>query len=153
MIFILFSLVSPVKNLCIAKNSYVLDGLRWAKWVAKHVKGKIAIVEGGDLIMMNLPDTSADLVGQYDLYATTSALSIVRPGCFNDFPEAMGWFKKISVTHLAIDNIYIAKRPYLREFFARKRVPSYLKEIYTNSNTNSKWKIRIYYIDWGKYKK
>jgi len=44
-------------------NSKINEGLIWSEWVANNIKGKIAIIEGGDLIMMHLPDTTVSGVG------------------------------------------------------------------------------------------
>lgn len=150
-VFILFSLITPVGHWYKSPQSPVHDGLEWGRWAAQNIKGKIAIIEGGDLIMMHLPDTKVGGVGQLDLYAPQSNLSVVRPGYFENFSSAMEWFKEISVTHLALDDNNINRRPYLKEIYSGKEVPLYLTEVYTNYDTDSKWKMKIYYINWSKY--
>jgi len=151
-VFILFSLITPIRSWYKSSQSPVYDGLEWGRWAAQNIKGKIAIIEGGDLIMMHLPDTKVGGVGQLDLYAPKSNLSVVRPGYFENLSSAMEWFKEIGVTHLALDDININRRPYLKEIYSGEGIPLYLTEIYSNYNTDSKWKMRIYYINWSKYK-
>lgn len=152
-VFILFSLITPVGDWYWYKSpqSIVYDGLEWGRWAAKNIEGKIAIIEGGDLIMMHLPDTKVSGVGQLDLYAPQSNLSVVRPGYFENLSSAMEWFKEIGVTHLALDDNNINRRPYLKKIYSGKEVPSYLTEVYTNYGTDSKWKMKIYYINWPEY--
>lgn len=154
-IFILFSLITPVGQWysATAHQSSINDGLEWGRWAAQNIKGKIAIIEGGDLVMMHLPDTQVSGVGQLDLYAPKSNLSVVRPGYFENLSSAMEWFKEIGVTHLALDDKNINRRPYLKEIYSGKEIPAYLTEVYSNYNTDSKWKMRIYRINWSEYEK
>ncbi len=152
-IFISFSLISPIQEKVNPKDGYIKDGLPWAEWIAKNVKGKIAIIEGGDLVMMHLPDTVVGGVGQYDLYAPESGLSTVRPGCFDDLFSAMKWFEKIGVTHIVVDDLFSFKRPYLKKLFLEKQPPSFLTEIYSNVHSDLKWKVRVFRIDWATFDK
>lgn len=152
-VFILFSLIIPVRHWYKSPQSSVHDGLEWGRWAAQNIKGKIAIIEGGDLIMMHLPDTMVSGVGQLGLYAPTSNLSVVSPGYFENLSSAMEWFKEIGVTHLALDDNNINRRSYLREIYSGKEIPSYLIEVYSNYDTDSKWKMRIYYINWSEWEK
>ena len=152
-VFILFSLITPIGSWYKSSQSPVYDGLEWGRWAAQNIKGKIAIIEGGDLIMMHLPDTKVSGVGQLDLDAPKSNLSVVRPGYFENLSSAMEWFKEIGVTHLALDDKNINRRPYLKEIYSGEGIPLYLTEIYSNYNTDSKWKIRIYRINWSKYER
>ncbi len=153
LVFVGFSLVTPVKDLVSPEEAWAEDGMTWAKWVAEHVRGKIAIIEGGDLIMMNLPDTRVGGVGQYDLYAPKSGLSIVRPGYFSNLHDAMKWLEKAGVTHIVLDDINIDRRPYLRSLLSGNKTPPYLVKLYDNHNTSSKWKVRIFAINWDVFER
>ena len=42
-------------------------------------------------------------------------------------------------------------RPYLKALAVAGNVPSYLREVYSNYNTSSRWKVIIYAIDWAEY--
>lgn len=147
-LFIIFSLISPV-------------GLRfftgtempsWGPWAANSIQGKIGIVEGGDLIMMNLPDTSVAGVGLLDLYAKKSNLSVTRPGYFENLESAMVYFKQIGMTHLALDESNIERRPYLKEVYLSK-YNSWFSEIYSDKDSNEEWKMTIFKINWDKYER
>jgi hypothetical protein len=122
------------------------DGLTWGKWVAQNIRGKIAITEGGDLIMVNLPDTKVGGVGQYERYAPESGLSIVRPGYFENLSSAMEWYKEIGVTHLAVEFLLGVGR--MPRFFKEYPPPPYLKEVYSYVGL---WKVGIFQIDWSEY--
>lgn len=146
-VFILFSLKTSIDYRYGLPQSSVQDGLEWGEWTAQNIKGKIAIINGNDLIMMHLPGTLVSGIGQSGLYvAPGSNLSVVRPGYFENLSSAMEWFKETGVTHLALDDENIDGRPYLKEIYSEEEIPSYLTEVYSNYNTDSKWKMRIYYI-------
>ncbi len=152
-VFISFSLVNPIKEKVSPEESYVTDGLKWSKWVAENVTGKIAVVEGGDLIMMHLPDTVVGGVGEFNLYAPKSGVSIERPGCFDTLESAMRWFKKEGISYIIADNLFSFKRPYLEKLFWEKEPPLYLKLIYSNVESSSKWKVKVFSIEWNKFDK
>lgn len=149
-IFIVFSAshLSQLKE----SQQFSFNDLDWARWSAKNIKGRIAIIEGGDLIMMNLPDTVIGGVELHRLSAPQSNLSIIRPGYFKNLSSAMEWFKNSGVTHLAID-YRIDIRPYLKDIYTEGKVQTYLTQVYSNEDSPSKWKMKIYYIDWAKYSK
>ena len=151
-VFVPFSLKASADDL----NAYTAsdierDGLEWGRWAAQNIQGKIAIIEGGDLIMMHLPDSAIAGVSLFDIYAPESNLSTVRPGYFENLSSAMVWFNELGVTHLALDDRTIHKRPYLKEVYPGRKIPQYLTEVYSNYNTDSKWKMRIYRINWPEY--
>ncbi len=152
-LFLIIFIIISLSSISQFKESQLnLNDADWAMWVAKNIKGKIAIMEGGDFIMMNLPDTAVGGNELHSLKALQSNLSITRPGYFKNLSLAMDWFKNIGVTHIAIDN-HASRRPYLKKIYEGGEVPPYLVEIYSNYNTDSKWKMKIYYIDWFKYNK
>lgn len=124
----------------------------WATWAADNIQGKIVIEKGGDLIMMNIPDTSVAGVGQWDIYAPVSGISITKPGYFQNLTSAMPYLKEIDATHIALDDINIYWRPYLKEVY----LPEYSKwftEIYSNYDSDEEWKMRIFRINWNEYEK
>ena len=151
-IFILFSVMSQIRlvqSYSSVKN-YQTGLLELGKWTADNVKGKIAIAEGGDLIMLHLPDTTIGGVELLNLYAPKSNLSVLRPGYFEDLSSGMDWLREINATHLVLDELTMnTKRPYLKEIHSGKEIPSYLTEIYRNKD--SKLKAWLYYINWTEY--
>lgn len=122
----------------------------WAVWAAENLKGKISVMEGGDLIIMNLPDATTAGVGQKDLYAPQSGLAVFKPGYFIDLPQAMAYFKTTGVTHILYDGQHLSMHWYLRELPDHQ---SWFKEIYSNASSSDPWKVEIYQIEWDKYNK
>jgi 4-amino-4-deoxy-L-arabinose transferase-like glycosyltransferase len=152
--FVIFvSLADTIGYESIYRKARLRDGLRWGAWAAKNIKGKIAIVEGGDLIMMHLPDTKISGAGQLDLYAPESKLSVMRPGDFRDLESEMKWFKEKGVTHLAIDVHASRWADYYKKIYSEGKAPFYLDEIYSNHDTRSQWKIKFYLINWVEFEK
>ena len=126
------------------------DGVVWGKWIATNVKGKVALIEEASFIMMHLPDASVAGAGLMDMYAPRSGLSTVRPGYFRTLDAAMAWFRDIGVTHLVVDDVNVARRPYLEEI-RPDALPAWLEQVFSNYGTDSRWKVRIYRIRWDRY--
>ena len=120
--------------------------LKFAEWISKNVKGKIAIPYDGTLIMVYLPDATVGGVGLYDLYAPISNVSIMDPGCFNNISSAMEWFRDMKVTHIVIDKLRIKRKPYtyLKDVLNQKNKKC-LIELHSDHNNERK----IYYINWS----
>jgi hypothetical protein len=89
----------------------------WALWAAANLKGKTAIIEGGDLIAMNLPDTRIGGRDQFDLSAEDSGISMFRPCGYAKLENAMKAFKKMQVDYLMIDSENISRCHYLRDVY------------------------------------
>jgi hypothetical protein len=144
------SLVVPGVALAEASRSPVHDGVRWGRWIAEHVRGRLAIVEGASLVMMHIGDTLAGGSGLMDLRAPLTGLSVVRPGYFASLEPALTWLRAQGVTHVAIDNANVARRPYLRALAAQPHAP-YLRRLFSNQQTADRWKIEVFEIDWAEY--
>lgn len=82
-----------------------------------------------------------------DLYAKKSGLGITRPGYFKSLDLALPYFKSEGMTHLALDEGNIARRPYLKEVFLAKCRGLFVEK-YSDYGTEEKWKMRIFEIDW-----
>ncbi|OGM29993.1 hypothetical protein A2801_00545 [Candidatus Woesebacteria bacterium RIFCSPHIGHO2_01_FULL_41_10] len=143
-VFILFSLVSPLMN---KMNEAEPHMPQWAAWAANNIQGKIGIIDGGELIMMHLSDTSVSGVNQIDLYASKSNLSVTRPGYFTDLAAAMPYFQEIGLTHLALDKGNIDRRPYLKEVYL-PQYSSLFTEIYSDFDSGERWEMKIYKINY-----
>jgi 4-amino-4-deoxy-L-arabinose transferase-like glycosyltransferase len=141
--FILLSLTAYVKG----KNP-AAEMPDWAVWAAQNIKGKIGIVEGGDYVMMNLADASTAGVGQKDLYAPVSGLSVTKPGYFYSLSEALSYFKQIDMNYVLLDN-HLGGRGYLKQIESLE-YSRYFKEVYSNADSDSAWKVKIYQINYGK---
>jgi hypothetical protein len=141
------SLGASAYNRGVALQSPDRDGPEWGRFVATHVKGKVALVEEASFVMMHLPDASVAGVGLMDLYAPRSGLSTVRPGSFARLSEAMTWMRSEGVTHLVVDELNVERRPYLKEIDPGAP-PPYLELLYSNFESGSRWKVRVYAIRW-----
>lgn len=103
----------------------------WAVY-ASTLKGKIAVEEGGDLIMMNLPDVSIAGTNHLNWYAPTSDLSVTRPGLFQNTETALIFFKQTEITHLILEKAEtFEKKPYLKDFQKNNSEEIYEDEIVT----------------------
>ena len=140
--------IYPAVNVHVSPPEYktkVMDGFEWGQWAAQNLTGKLALIEGLDLIQMNVLDPADGR------NANQPKLEAIRPGDFRDLNSAMIWFKEIGVTHLLLDDLNIQRRPYLKEIPARGQTQPYLREVYSNYDTGSTWKDRILEIDWSLY--
>ncbi|MFH1403490.1 MAG: glycosyltransferase family 39 protein [Candidatus Altiarchaeota archaeon] len=127
------------------------DGLEWSRWIAENVEGNLAVIDGMDLILMNSENmTIGGFTGGRYLY-TSNRLNMTRPGYFNDFEPAMQWLEESGITHIVLDENNMGRRPYLREVNPAEGDTGYLTEVYSNQDTESAWKIRIYLINWSLY--
>lgn len=131
-----------------ALNDGTRDALVWGRWAAANVRGTLAIVEGSAAVMMFLPDTSAAGVGLMDLYAPRTGLRVIRPGVFPSLDEAMAWMRGVGVTHLAVDDHNIGRRPYLEDVRDPATRPACFRQIYADDAGASAWAMRIFEIDW-----
>ena len=131
------------------------DNFQWAREISQKIRGKLAIGTGSDLIMMNFPDTVIGGRGMFELEAPQSQFSIIYPGLITDINSTRQWLEENKVTHLAIDDNFINETNWRRInllVYSSKEIPIWLKEIYSNYQTNSQWKVRLLKIDWETYK-
>ena len=148
-IFIVFSMITPIGSAFLGPKTQVPD---WGIWASENIHGKIVIPLYGELILMNLKDTTAAGVDMFTLYAPKSNLSIAAPGVFKNLTSAMFYYEEINVTHLAVDDSSISRFPsfnFLTESYKDPASKAYLKEVFSNyDNSSSDWKIRIFEINW-----
>jgi hypothetical protein len=144
-LFITFSIATPLTTL--KQQPTIIPN--WAKWAASNIHGKIGLYNGGDLIVMNLPDVSVAGGGEHSMYAPESNLTYERFGSFENLDSAILYFKNKGFTHLAIDDAALEYRPYLNEIKFKKYENLFIP-IYS-SYGKEKWAIDIYFINWEKY--
>lgn len=151
-IFVIFSLLEPVQYWYQSQRNDQNE-LEWGRWIAQNVQGRVAMFNG-DIVMMNLPDTKiCDKEGLTTLYSPQANLSVINPGYFDKLTQAMQWFMEKNVTHIALDEITINRRPYFKEIYQQKKIPPYLTEVYSNYDTDSNWKIRVYSFNYSEFTK
>jgi hypothetical protein len=144
-LFITFSIATPLTTLKQEPTTIPI----WAKWAASNIHGKIGLYNGGDLIVMNLPDVSVAGGGEHSMYASESNLTYERFGSFENLDSAILYFKNKGFTHLAIDDAALEYRPYLNEIKFKKYENLFIP-IYS-SYGKGKWAMDIYLINWEKY--
>jgi hypothetical protein len=125
-----------------------IAGMVWGRWTAEHVRGRLAISEGHELVMMFLPDARIAGADIFTMSAPSTGLSLVRPGTFQTLPEAITWMKARGITHVVVDPGDDATL-YLRPL-AAGALPPYLVEEYA-SPPQSPWPVRILRFDWDRY--
>jgi hypothetical protein len=123
-----------------------VDGREWGAWVASHVRGRLAVIEGQELIMMHLPDARIGGADITTIYAPHSGLSLVRPGSFATLDGAMRWLRDQGTTHVLVD--YRNPSPSYFEALRSSR-PAFLDDVYASPD-GSQWPVRIYRIDWDR---
>lgn len=151
-VFVIFSLMTPAlyKYYSLSNEQ---DELEWGKWIAENIKGKIAMFNG-DLVIMHLSDRKFGDTRQFtDLYSSKANLSVMMPGYFKNLSSALKWYQRVGITHFALDDATINRRPYFKEIYSKKDIPSYLTEVYSNYDTDSNWKMRVYSFNHSEYLK
>ncbi len=132
------------------------DRLQVALWASTNVKGVLATGNGID-IMMLLPDAKIGGRGLQDIIAPQSGLSLTYPGKFDSITEAMPVLRTRKVTHILLEDQIFNPLPFVPNkyllIYTGETIPPYLKEIYSNYETNSQSKARIFRIDWNGYEK
>ena len=150
-LFSVYSIVPPILTLFLDSRHDAIP--IWASWSAHNLKGKIAIFNGGDLIMMNLPDTSIAGSSQLDLYAPKSGLSVTRPGYYKHLEPAMKELASDKVTYL-IDCQDHEIRPFLSELTA-PQYKSWFTQVYSKKtkkfDADDTILVQIYKINWDQY--
>jgi len=79
------------------------DGMVWGRWIAEHVRGRVAIVEGQELVMMFVPDAVVAGADINAMRAPTSGLELVRPRPFGSTSDAAAWLRSHGITHVLLD--------------------------------------------------
>ena len=117
------------------------DGMEWARWVSTNIEPEqsIAIREGGDLIWLYNPNTRLKRIPLCDnLSATMKALRAENTNYLligdggNEPPD---W----------------ERRPVLKEVYFGEYCPEYLESVYSNTDSDSNWKVQIYRINWSEF--
>ncbi|MCG2694409.1 glycosyltransferase family 39 protein [Candidatus Parcubacteria bacterium] len=151
-LFILLPLYNSIYNSSHSADSFNdhFNDTAWADWAGRNVKGVLAIRGGSEWIFVNLKDAQiGDSASMYEYSAPATGLSTKLIGNFKDLSSAMEWFKQEGVTHIAVDNLYLDRRPFLKEIADKN--PVYLEEIYSNIASQVDWKVQIFSIDWSVY--
>jgi len=85
----------------------------WARWAAANLEGKVAIVDGGDLIDIRQPWES---LGRFNLLPADQKARVIqpfRPGVYPDLASALADFHRDDVRYLLVDRFHARARPYM----------------------------------------
>jgi hypothetical protein len=108
----------------------------WAQWAATNLKGKIAIYDGVAYLMQLLPDASIAGVGDFDLYAPISGISVMRPDNLPGPEAAWAYFGSRGVSYVVVEpDVGGGVRPYLLEI-GDPRFRNQFEPVYTDQTTS-----------------
>jgi hypothetical protein len=124
-------------------------GLVWGRWVAEHVRGRLALPKGYELVMIFLPDATVGGVDIHTMYAPRTGLTLLRPGDFPNLDDAFTWLRTANVTHLLVDGLNHKGTCY-EPLLAAVTLPPFLTERYTNGPA-ARWPVRVFEIHWERY--
>ena len=90
----------------------------WAVWAANNIEGRVAIVEGGDLLKLSqhYERTGWRVARKFEQVAPN--ISTWRPGIYQNLDEALIHFRTKGIQYLITDRVHIKRRPYLRDVSA-----------------------------------
>jgi len=114
----------------------------WAIWAADNLKGKIAIVDGHNLIDLIVINNRIGSKNLLDLSTGNPYMSTFEPRKYGDLEDAMQDFKKIGVSYLMLDREYIKRRRYLYEVYDSKWSRNFVLIRSFRSKPEDKWIIK-----------
>ena len=115
------------------------DGMEWARWISTNIEPEqsIAIREGGDLIRLWTPNMRLNAI----------------PLC-NNLSATMKALQEKNTSYLVIGDgggepPDWVRRPVLKGVYFGEYCPEYLELVYSNTDSDSNWKVQIYRINWS----
>jgi hypothetical protein len=89
----------------------------WAIWGAQHLEGKVAIVEGGDVLEIGQHysefNPERKIILPFD--QVDRKISTIRPGNYARLKDALIEFEQLGIQYVITDGNHIKRRPYLKE--------------------------------------
>jgi hypothetical protein len=119
-------------------------GLEWGRWVATHVRGRLVLARGDQLVMIFLSDARVGGADIYTLSAPRTGLTLLRSGDFPTIDDAFAWLRAEHVTHLLVDGRY-HKGTCFEPLMSAETPPPFLAELY-RSGPASRWPVRLFEI-------
>ena len=126
-----------------------IDGLVWGRWAAEHVRGRLALSKGHELVMMHVPDARIGGADIFTMSAPRTGLGLIRPGHFTTLDEAFAWMRGHGVSHLLVDALHDAGTSYA-PLLSASDLPPFLVERYASA-PGSRWPVRVFEIRWERY--
>lgn len=117
--FLLVGFVYPAYYYQNSSNNYA-EKIKFGRWIANNIRGKIAMGYDWDFVMMNLPDAKAGRQSLFHVIAPKTGIEIIYPGYFESTDKALKWFRDNKITHFIISQSFSAVSPPLRIFPANQ---------------------------------
>lgn len=114
----------------------------WATWAATNLGGKIVIVEGSDLVEMNLLANKIGNKNLLNLSAEQLGIDAFRPNNYNSLEDAMQDFKKMGVSYLMLDRENVKRRSYLYKVYDSEWSRNFILIKSFRSKPQDKWEIK-----------
>ena len=117
--FVLAVTIINIPNIEFFKESHIGIPVvkdTWAVWAARNVTGNVAIVEGGDLLVMSQyykPDSDKRIQRKFG--EVKQMIKPMRPGLYESMDHAIKDFKRMGINYVITDKGNIGRRPYLKE--------------------------------------
>jgi 4-amino-4-deoxy-L-arabinose transferase-like glycosyltransferase len=88
----------------------------WAVWAARNITGNVAIVEGGDLLVMSqYYKSDSEKKIQRKFSEVKQLIKPMRPGLYETMDQAIKDFKRMGINYVITDKCNLRRRPYLNE--------------------------------------
>ncbi len=146
-LFLLVSILFAIKETSTALENVKQDPLNkeasWAKWIAEHIQGQVAVLEGQSHIIRYLPDAKVQGKVYTNGILTTSLYPFTK-----DLKTTLEEMKRLGIDYAVIDEKNINLRPALKPLLDEKNVPRYFRKVFDNTNSQDEWKVKVYKIEW-----
>lgn len=133
------------------KKIVMRDGAVWARHIAPLIKGVVAIGNGSDVLMAQYPDSSVGGRGMLSMHAPASGISIRYPGKFDSVEDFRSWLKAAGISYVIFDDAVKESFPFAPDkylsIYTGVDFPPYLVPFYSNYESNSQWKIRVFKVN------
>ena len=133
------------------KKIAMRDGAVWARDLAPRLKGNIAIGNGSDILMAQYPDSRVGGRGMLDMYAPQSGVVVRYPGKFDTVEAFRPWLKVTDIDYVVFDDAVKESFPFAPDkylsIYTGTDFPSYLVPFYSNYESNSQWKVRVFRVN------
>lgn len=133
------------------KKIAMRDGAVWARELAPLLSGNVAMGNGSDILMMQYPDARAGGGGMLSMRAPLSGVAVRYPGKFGSMEALRPWLRAADIGYVVLDDAVkesfsFAPDKYL-SIYTGVDFPPYLRQIYSNYESNSQWKVRVFVVD------
>lgn len=129
----------------IKKRPYAM--VKFSRWAAQNLRGKIAVGLGGDFIMSNLPDAIVGGRGLFNIKAPDTGIELVYPGYFENPVKLKQWLKKNNVNYLILDRDYEPRIRNPLKIYRGKKLPAGFQLIFSDFDSSSSWQVEVYKVN------